>query len=74
MFKFIGKPRYLAKEDLPQKILIDNYTVKGEFLENNRGKMTAGAYLMSIIKNVNSVQQIGTGALLIVDDHILALI
>ena len=74
LFKFIGKPRYLAKEDLPQKILIDNYSVKGDFLENNRGKMTAGAYLMSITKYVNSVQQIGTGALLVVDDHILALI
>ena len=56
MFKFIGKPRYLAKEDLPQKILIDNYTVKGEFLENNRGKMTAGAYLISITEIISSCQ------------------
>ena len=36
--------------------------------------MTAGAYLLSIVENLNSVQQIGTSALVIVKNHVLALI
>ena len=38
------------------------------------GEITAGAYLLSIAEIVNSARQIGTGALLIVNNYILGLI
>ena len=47
LFKFSGKFRYLGIEDLPQEFLIENSSVKVEFLENKKGKITAGAYLLS---------------------------
>ena len=42
-----------------------------EFLENKTGEITAGGYLLSIAEIINSAQQIGTGALLIVNNYIL---
>ena len=45
-----------------------------EFLENKTGETTAGAYLLSVAEIVNSVQHIGTSALLIVNNYILGLI
>ena len=45
-----------------------------EFLENKTGEITAGAYLLSIAEIVSSAQEIGTGALLIVNNYILGLI
>ena len=74
LFKFIGKFRYLGIEDLPQEFLIENSLINVQFLENKTGEITAGAYLLSIAKIVNSVQHIGTGALLIVNNYILGLI
>ena len=74
LFKFIGKFRYLGVEDLPQEFLLENYSMNVEFLENKAGEITAGAYLLSIVEIVNSAQQIGTGALLIVNNYILGLI
>ena len=44
------------------------------FLEIKMGKITAGAYLLCNVENVNSVQQIGTGGLLIVNNYTLGLI
>ena len=40
-----------------------------EFLENKTGEITAGAYLISISEIVNGVQQIGAGALVIVNKY-----
>ena len=74
LFKFIGKFRYLGIEDLPQEFLIENSLINVQFLENKTGEITAGAYLLSIAEIVNSVQHIGTGALLIVNNYILGLI
>ena len=45
-----------------------------EILENKAGEVTTGAYLLSITETVNSVQQSGTGALLIVENCISGLI
>ena len=45
-----------------------------QFLENKTGEITAGVYLLSIAEIVNSVQDIETGALLIVNNYILGLI
>lgn len=42
-----------------------------EFLENKNGEIAAGAYLLSIAIFVNSVQPIGTGALLIANNDVL---
>ena len=61
---------YLGTEDLPQEPLIGNSAVNVEFLEKKTGAITAGAYLLSITEIVNSVQHIGTGALLIVNNYI----
>ena len=41
------------------------------FLNIRPGEVTAGAYLVSITDIVNDCQQIGTGALLIVNNYIL---
>ena len=61
-------------EDLPQEFLIENSSVKKEFLENKTGEITAVAYLLSITEIVNSCQQTGTGTLLIVKNYILGII
>ena len=45
-----------------------------ELLENKTGEITAGAYLLSIAEILYSVQQAGTGALLIVNNYVLSLI
>ena len=74
LFKFIGKFRYLGIEDLPQEFLIENSLINVQFLENNTGEITAGAYLPSIAEIVNSVQHTGISALLIVNNYILGLI
>ena len=55
LFKFIGKFRYLGTEDLPQEFLTENSLINVQFLENKTGKITAGAYLLSIAEIVNSV-------------------
>ena len=52
-------------EDLPQEFFLEGFAVNVKFLEIKTGEITAGAYLLSIVEIVNSVQQFGTGALLI---------
>ena len=74
LFKFIGKFRYLGIEDLPQEFLIENSLINVQFLKNKTGEITDGAYLLPISEIVNSVQHIGTGALLVVNNYILGLI
>ena len=74
LFKFTGKFRYLRMEDLPQELLEENSSINVEFLKNKTGFVTPGAYLISISEIVHGVQQIGAGALLIVNNYILDLI
>ena len=45
-----------------------------KFLENKTGEITAGEYFLSITEIVNSVDQIWTAALPIVNNYILGLI
>ena len=73
MFKSLGKFRYLRIEDLLQESLKEGFAVNVQFLENKIEQITAGVYLLSIVETVNSVQQIGTGALLIVNNFRLNL-
>ena len=61
-------------EDLPQEFLLEDFAVNVQFLEIKTGEITAGAYLLSVVEIVNSVQQTGTGTLLIVNNYILGLI
>ena len=68
LFKFIGKFRYLEMEDLSHEFLVENSSINMEYLENKTGEITARVYLISLSEIVNRVQQIGTGALLIVSD------
>ena len=74
LFKFIGKFRYLGKEDLPQEFLVENSSINVEFLENKTGEITAETYMISISEIVNGIQQIAPGALLIINNYILDLI
>ena len=60
--------------DLPQDFLVENYDVNKEFLENNKWKITAGAYLISIWEIVNNVQPVEAGAQVSVINYILGLI
>ena len=45
-----------------------------EFLNNRTAEITAGAYLVSITEFVSDFQQIGTRALLIINNYILGLL
>ena len=54
--------------------MIENSLINVQFLENNTGEITAGAYLPSIAEIVNSVQHTGISAILIVNNYILGLI
>ena len=54
--------------------MIENCPINVELLGNKTGEITARAYLLSITEIVSSAQQIGTGALLIVNNYILGLI
>ena len=74
LFKSLGNFRYLGMEDLPQVFLLEGFAINVQFLEIMAGEITAVAYLLSIVEIVNIVQQIGTGALHIVNNYILALI
>ena len=74
LFKFISKFRYLGIEGLPQEFFIENSLINVQFLENKTGQITAAVYLLYIAEIVNSVHDIETGALLIVNNYILALI
>ena len=56
------------------KFLIENSSVNVELLENKTEEIANGAYMLSIAEVVNSVQKVGTSALLIVKNDILALI
>ena len=58
-------------EDLPQEFFIGDSAINVEFLNNRTGEITAGAYLVSITEIVSDCQQIGTGALFIINNYIL---
>ena len=60
-------------ENLPQEFLMENSSINQQFLELKTGKITAGAYLITISEILSGIQQIGTGALLIVNNFILDL-
>ena len=68
LFKFLGKFRYLGMKDLPQEFFLGSFAVNVLFLEVKMGETAAAAYLLCIVESVNSVQQIGTGALFIVNN------
>ena len=74
LFEFNGKFRFNGKFNLPQEYLIENVSVNVKFLENKIGEITAGEYFLSITEIVNSVDQIWTAALPIVNNYILGLI
>ena len=61
-------------EDLPQEFYTENSAIKVKFLNNRTGEITAGAYLVSITEIVSDCQQIGTGALLFINNYILGLL
>ena len=60
-------------ENLPQEFLMENSSINQQFLELKTGEITAGVYLITISEILSGIQQIGTGALLIVNNFILDL-
>ena len=58
-------------EGLPQESFIENSSINVEFLNIRTGKIASGAYLVSITDIVSDCQQIGIGALLIINNYIL---
>ena len=61
-------------EVLPQEFKIENCPINVELLQNKTGETKAGAYLLSLAEIVHSARQIGTVALLIVNNFSLDLI
>ena len=61
-------------EDLSDEFFTENSSINVEFLNNRAGKITAGAYLMSITEILSDCQQIETKALLIINNYILGLL
>ena len=57
-------------EDLQQEFFIQNLSINVEFLNNRTGKITAGAYLVSITEIVSDCQQVRTVALLIISNYL----
>ena len=71
LFKSLNNYRYLRIKDLPQEIFTENSSINVKFLNNETGEVTAGAYVVSVTEIVGNCQQIGTGALLIINNYIL---
>ena len=65
----IGKFRYLEIEDSPQEFLVENSLINLEFLKIKTGEITARAHSLCIAETLNSVQEIGGGALLVATSH-----
>ena len=66
--------RWLWIDDLTQEFFIDNSAVNVEFLNNRTGEITAVTYFVYITEIVSDCQQIDTGVLLIINNHILGLL
>ena len=66
--------RYLGMEDLPQEFFIENSSINLEFLNIRKRKITVRIYFVSITEIVSDCQQVGIGALLIVNNYILGLL
>ena len=71
MFKSLNNYRYLGMEGLPQEFFIENLSINVEFLNIRTGEVASGPYLVSITEIVSDCQQIGIGALLIINNYIL---
>ena len=52
-------------EHLLQEFLIKNFSINVDFVENKKGEITAGAYLLQTVQIRNSALQTKTGALLV---------
>ena len=68
MESFVNNYRCLGMENLPQETFLENSLINVEFLYNRTGEITAGAYLLSITESVSECQEIGAGALLIINN------
>ena len=74
LFKSFNNWRHLGMEDLPQKFFIENSSINVEFLNIRTGEITAGGYVLSTSEIMSDCQQVGTGALLIINNYILGLL
>ena len=74
LFKFIGQFRYNWIEDSPPEFLTEISSIKVEFQENEAGEITTREYLLSIVEIADSVNEVGTDALLLVKNYVLGLI
>ena len=74
LFKSFNNYRHLGMEDLPQEFFIENSSINVPFLNIRTEEITAGAYVLSTSEIMSDCQQIGTGALLIINNYILGLL
>ena len=61
-------------ENLTHEFFIENSLINVELLNNRTGEITRGAYLVSFTEIMSDFQQIGTGALLIINNYIFGLL
>ena len=59
---------------MPQEFSLEDSAINVELLNNRTGEITAGVYLVSVTETVSDCQQVGTGALLIINNYILGLL
>ena len=50
LFKSLTNNRYLGMEDSPHEFCIADSSINVEFLNTRTGEVTAGVYLVSIVK------------------------
>lgn len=51
LFRLIDKFRYLGMEDSPQELIIENFSLNVEFLENNTGEIEPWSILAIYYRN-----------------------
>ena len=74
VFKIISKFRYLGMEDLYQELSVENCSINVKFLENKRGEIKPGTYLLSTTEIRNSFRNSFRNILLFVNNCVLGLI
>ena len=53
VLSLFDKYRYLGMEHLLQEFLIKNFSINVDFVENKKGEITAGVYLLQTVHSRN---------------------
>ena len=71
LVKYIITFRYVGLKGFQHGFLIENCLINAGFLDNRTGPITAGTYLVPITEIISSSKQVGSGALLNVNNYVL---